>query len=234
MPTAHVNATIDEEGLETETALRISIAASGLRHVARGIETWASDLGQALAERGVEVSLCKGGGEAAADYEKVIPCWQREAAKTKRLQGWLPRRLSWRLGLGSGYGIEQTTFALGLLRHLRRERVDILHVQDPQVALLVQRARQFGLVRTKTILAHGTEEPASFLNKIMYLQHLAPWHLEECRAAAVWKPPWTAIPNFIDTETFRPGPSHDLRTELKIPAGAKVVLTAAAIKRSHK
>src|SRR5207244_3306042 len=148
---------------------------------------------------------------------------------TNRLLRWLPRRGLWRLGLGDGYGVEQTTFALGLLRHLRRERIDLLHVQDPQVALIVQRARQLGWVRTRTILAHGTEEPLSYQRKITYLQHLAPWHVEEARAAGVWKPTWTAIPNFIDTDLFYPGRGEVLRAELGIPPEALVVLTVAAI-----
>jgi glycosyltransferase involved in cell wall biosynthesis len=109
-----------------------------------------------------------------------------------------------------------------------------LHVQDPLVASLVQRARRFGLVRTRTILAHGTEESLSFLRRIDYLQHLAPWHLEQARQAGVWKPAWTAIPNFIDTGLFAPGPAEALRAELDIPKDALVVLSAAAIKRHHK
>ncbi|MBY0396053.1 MAG: glycosyltransferase, partial [Thermoleophilia bacterium] len=136
--------------------------------------------------------------------------------------------------LGSGYAVEQTTFALHLVRHLRRERADVLHVQDPLVALLAQRARQLGLIRTRTILAHGTEEPPDFLRRIHYLQHLAPWHLEQVKAAGVWKPSWTAIPNFIDADRFAPGRSDALRAELGIPPDGLVVLTAAAIKRSHK
>jgi 1,2-diacylglycerol 3-alpha-glucosyltransferase len=213
---------------------RVVVAASGLGHVARGIEAWAADLGRALAARGVAVTVCKGGGRAEEPFERVLPCWQREAGKTRRLLDWLPRRVSWRIGLGSGYGVEQNTFALQLLRHLRREQADVLHVQDPQVALIVQRARRVGLVSTRTILAHGTEEPLAFQRKITYLQHLAPWHLEEARAAGVWRPTWTAIPNFIDTELFRLGPSVELRKELGIPAEGLVVLTAAAIKRQHK
>ena len=47
--------------------MKICIAASGLGHVARGIEAWAADLGAALAGRGLEVTLCKGGGEAEAE-----------------------------------------------------------------------------------------------------------------------------------------------------------------------
>jgi glycosyltransferase involved in cell wall biosynthesis len=85
-----------------------------------------------------------------------------------------------------------------------------------------------------SFLAHGTNEPPAFLGKIDFLQHLAPWHLEEVRRAGVWKPTWTAIPNFIDVETFRPGRADSLRAELGVPAHALVVLTVAAVKREHK
>jgi glycosyltransferase involved in cell wall biosynthesis len=58
--------------------------------------------------------------------------------------------------------------------------------------------------------------------------------MEQSRIAGAWSPNWTAIPNFIDTDRFEPGRSQALRTELGIPADAMVVLTSAAIKRSHK
>jgi glycosyltransferase involved in cell wall biosynthesis len=217
--------------------VKVAIASSGLGHVNRGIEAWAADLGPALAQRGESVILCKGHGQAQQDYERIVPCWTRESSRARELMSRMPKALGWRIGMGSGYGIEQTTFTWNLVKVLRRERIDVLHVQDPQVALLVQRARRMGLVRTRVILAHGTEEPLEFQRKITYLQHLAPWHLEEARAAGVWKPTWTAIPNFIDTETFRPavrGQKSELREELQIPRDACVVLVAAAIKRGHK
>jgi glycosyltransferase involved in cell wall biosynthesis len=212
----------------------ICVASSGLGHVARGIEAWANDLGQALADRGASVILCKGAGGPDAAYERVVPCWTRESPAARRVLAQMPQFLGWRLGLGNGYGIEQTTFAWNLLTVLRTARVEILHVQDPQVAVLVQRARALGLVKTRTILAHGTEESLEFQRQITFLQHLAPWHLEESRRAGVWKPTWTAIPNFVDTERFAPGDGSQMRRELKIPADAVVVLTSAAIKRHHK
>lgn len=217
-----------------QKSMKIAVASSGLGHVARGVEAWAEDLGEALHHRGAAVIKCKGAGSVQNDYERVIPCWTRESSQAARLKQSLPRFLGWRIGLGSGYEIEQTTFTWNLLKVLRRERIDILHVQDPQVALLVQRARGLGLVRARTILGHGTEEPLEFQRRITYLQHLAPWHLEEARAAGVWRPTWTAIPNFIDTSLFRPGTSDILREELQIPSTAIVVLVAAAIKRGHK
>lgn len=223
--------------METDTrqcGLRVCVASSGLGHVARGIEAWAADLGKALTRRGVDVSLCKGGGGESGDHEKRLWCLQREGRTTSRLLSITPRRFLWRLGLGSPYEIEQTSFALGLVRHLRRRRADILHVQDPQLALLIQRARSVGLVRTRTILAHGTEEPPEFLKRIEFLQHLAPFHAESARNAGIWRPNWTTIPNFIDTEFFSPGPRGTIREELQIPADALIVLCVAAIKRSHK
>src|SRR5262249_46649471 len=162
-----------------------AIAASGLGHIARGVEAWAADLGRALASRGQDVTLFKGGGRAEDSYERVIPCWQQSERRTKRLLEWLPSRGAGRLGLGTRHQVEQTTFAMGLIRRLRRDRTDILHVQDPLVARLVQRARRVGLVRTATILAHGTEESLEFLNRIHFLQHLAPWHLEQARELGV-------------------------------------------------
>jgi glycosyltransferase involved in cell wall biosynthesis len=218
----------------TRDRLKIAVASSGLGHVARGIEAWADDLATALAARGEDVVLYKGAGSATRPFEKVIPCWTREDPTTRRWQRLLPRHVCWRLGLGSCYGLEQTTFALRLLRILREERVDLLHVQDPQVALITQRAWRLGFIGTRTILAHGTEEPLAFQRKIAYLQHLAPWHLEEARRAGVWKPTWTAIPNFIDTHRFAPGRSDHVRAELGIPPDGLVVFCAAAIKRGHK
>ena len=219
---------------------RVAVAASGLGHVSRGIEAWAQDLGHALASRGVDTLLCKAAGNPENEHERVIGCWTRESPQARRLVRRLPRFLGWRLGLGSGYGVEQTTFAWNLLGLLRRERIDLLHVQDPQLALLVQRANRLGLVRTRSILAHGTEEPLDFQRRITYLQHLAPWHLEESRAAGVYKPTWTAIPNFIDTERFAPRDAKTeskalaIRSELDIPPSALVVLSVSAIKRHHK
>lgn len=214
--------------------MRIAVASSGLGHVARGIESWAADLGAALAERGEAVTLFAGGETSGRWYERAVPCWRRDSKEAGRVVRWLPSRGLWRLGLATGYGVEQATFALRLIGRLRRGAFDVLHVQDPQVASIVCRARRLGLVRTRTVLAHGTEESLDFLKRFTYLQHLAPWHLERARAAGVWRPTWTAIPNFIDTETFRPGRADALRAELGIPADSPVVLTAAAIKSHHK
>jgi len=213
--------------------LRIAVASSGLGHIARGIETWASDLGAALAKRGHDVRLYQGGG-TAPPYGEVLPNLPRESAANTRWAGRLPTALGWRLGLKAGYPLEQSTFAWSLFRALQRRPADILHVQDPVVALRLDQLRRRGLLTTRTILAHGTEEPGKFLARFRYLQHLSPTQLERWRGDGIWQPTWTAIGNFVDTERFHPGRASALRAALDIPPDAAIILTLAAIKRTHK
>lgn len=214
--------------------MRVAIASSGLGHVARGIEAWAGDLAAALHKRGMDVRLFQGGGKVTQSYQSIVSCLQRDSASMERLLRFVPRPVGWRVGFGSSYAAEQTTFAFNLIRELRRHRADILHVQDPLVAYWAQWARRVGVIRTKSILAHGTEEPIEFLRQIEYLQHLAPWHAEQIKQQGTWKQTWTTIPNFIDVERYAPGHDWDLRDEMSIPRDAKVVLCVAAIKRGHK
>lgn len=213
---------------------RIVIASTGLGHVTRGVEAWAADMFRSLRDSGHDAYLCKGGGQRQSCREFVVPCLQRDSRKALQLHNALPKRGVWRIGLGTPYDIEQSTFAPGLLEQLRSLDADLLHVQDPHLALLMQWASRWRLIRTKTILAHGTNEPFSFQRRITYLQHLAPWHAENAKAEGVWRRTWTVIPNYVDTETFRPGVADEMRHDLGIPRHGTVVLCAAAIKREHK
>jgi hypothetical protein len=112
----------------------------------------------------------------------VIPCLKRGHWLTRLMVQLVPG-FTWRWGLTSGYGLEQRSFWRHLWPILRDEEFDILHVQDPLLADLCRRSRKAGNLRTREILAHGTEEPVECLEKFEYVQHLAPWHLSEARKA---------------------------------------------------
>jgi glycosyltransferase involved in cell wall biosynthesis len=139
----------------------------------------------------------------------------------------------WRYGMGTNYGIEQTTFAFSLWCKIRRN-YDILHVQDPWLAFILDRMHRAGLSRPKVILGHGTEEDVAFLRKLSNLQHLTPMYDHEWQRYRPAGQFTTGIPNFIDTNIFCPRDKHVARQEWNLPQEGIVVLSVAALNKTHK
>ncbi len=213
--------------------MKVALISTGLGHVKRGVETWTEDLGRELRTQNIKVTVYKGGGEQEYSHEMVIPCLQR----MKPLSRWMIKNrpgFLWRFGFSSGYALEQMTFNWNILPELMLKQYDIIHTQDPQTADFFRKVSRMGLIRSRVILAHGTEEPHAFLGQFDYLQHLAPYHKEETEAQGFKGKKWFAIGNFIDTDFFKPAIPTNLRRELNIPADAFVVLSVAAIKKTHK
>ena len=255
--------------------LKVAIASSGLGHVARGIETWALDTAAALTELGVDVTLFAAGEIADKPNQQsnqcsdppvlqscafrevvLLSCMRRFDAGTRKLARMMPQFM-WRWGLKSAYGWEEFTFWLRLWPRLCRGRFDVLHVQDSWLAYWCRQFRKLGLVKTKEILGHGTQEPVEWLAQFEYVQHLAPYHreqaleslksLDQAQASGVRKkkrssiaprPHWVSIPNFVDTEMFRPAydaaEKAECREAFGIPLDAFVIGTAATVKKPHK
>ena len=213
--------------------LKIAIASSGLAHIRRGVETWARDLGVALRRRGIDATTFQGSADPAMPPGTVVPCWKRYDPKAERIVQLFRGLGGWRIGLGSGYSVEQTTFAWNLWP-LIRSSFDILHVQDPHLALIFERLHRLHLSRPRVILAHGTEEDTAFLQKFSYLQHLAPNYLESWQADKPARQNAFAVPNFVDIDHFRPGDKAAARAAAGLPQDALVFLSVGALKKFHK
>ena len=211
----------------------IALLSTGLGHVQRGVEAWTDDLGKELVTHSINVTVYKGGGKRDFPHERVISCIQRAS----RLSNWIISHrpgFMWRFGFGSGYSLEQMTFCFSIIPSILIKQFNIIHTKDPDVALFCQRLQQIRLIRSKVILGHGTEEPFEFLKKFDYIQHLAPFHQKEALKNEVQCKKEFTIGIAIDTLRFTPGQKTDIRKELGIPDNAFVILSVAAIKKSHK
>lgn len=213
----------------TDRPIKVAIMSSGLGHVARGIETWADVSAAAMHHRGIDVTLFKGAGAASRPYERVVPCAIRGGRLASRIADWSPG-FAWHFGCGSAYDVEQTTFAFRVLPQLRHERFDVVHVQDPWLALILERTRR--VHGAQVILGHGTEEPDWFLRKLSHVQELSPFYLE--RHGDLEKRKWFAVPNFVDAERFRPADRRAARQEFGLPQDKLIVLCVSALNRSRK
>ncbi|HXB69155.1 MAG TPA: glycosyltransferase family 4 protein [Candidatus Acidoferrales bacterium] len=125
------------------------------------------------------------------------------------------------------------TFALSLWRAIRTG-YDVIHVQDPWLAKMLDLLNRSGLSQPRVILAHGTEESDGDLQCFRYLQHLAPCYRDSWEARKAPGQRSFAIPNFVDTTLFRPGKRSEARTVWNLPPDALIVLSVAALKKHHK
>ncbi len=208
---------------------RIAVMSSGLGHVARGIETWADSVATELHHRGADVTLFKGFGKADRSFERVVRCVRRKQWLAETIVRWAPR-WAWRLGMHQPYDFEQSTFGLSVLPHLIRLRYDLIHLQDPWLALILEKTRR--LHGASIILGHGTEEAPWLLRKFQHVQELSPFYLS--RHGDLGDRQWFAVPNFVDATKFQPGDRLQARRELGLPEDALIVLSAAALNRHKK
>jgi 1,2-diacylglycerol 3-alpha-glucosyltransferase len=210
---------------------RIAIACSGLGHIQRGIEAWASDLARALRNVGADVTLF-GGGDATADMTS-LPALRRTGAMAMALARGVRHLGGWRFGMGSSYDVEQTSFALALWQRIWRD-FDILHVQDPLIATWLERAHRLGLSRPRVVFANGTGENQSVMRRFAHLQLLTQPAFDAWAPAKPSRQKLVMIPNFIDTERFSPGDQMAARARFGLQASRTIILCCAAIRRYHK
>lgn len=215
------------------TSGQIIILCSSLDHIKRGVETWSVDTFFTLRRRAPDVHLYKGSGSKRERNEHIISTLKSNSMLAKRIMKFIPK-WCWHIGAGSASQLEQTIFSINLLPMLMFKRNIILYTQEAHTAFLIERYINWKIINAKLILAHGTEESFEYINNFDYVQHLAPYHQDEARRNGVKNKMDFTIPNFVDTDRFRPDTEVKMRKELRIPEDAFVVLTVAAIKKTHK
>lgn len=212
--------------------MKIAIASSGLGHVARGMEAWAESLAKALNERNVEVTLFKGAGSPKHPYETVLPTLRRDQA-INHIIAHLTRKGGWRIGLGAPHTVESFFFGLQLLLKIRKG-YDIVHVQQGSLALFLQRAAALGLNHVPLILGNGQKAEAEFINFFPYVHFLSLHDKREyIKQTKDQRERWV-IPNFIDTDIFKPKSKRECRKKFDLPQSAKIVLTVGMIDKNVK
>jgi glycosyltransferase involved in cell wall biosynthesis len=161
----------------------------------------------------------------------ILPCIKR-SSRLARVGDALNHVGGWRIGLGSRASVESFSYGLPLLWRLGG--YDVVHLQQGSLALFLNRARKFGLLRPPFIFANGQLVDPEFLSGFPYVQHLSPYVEELMRGTVKTVLKSFVIPNFVDTDRFIPGDKKQARTLLNMPLDAFVVLSVGTIKKQHK
>ena len=214
--------------------IRVAIAVSGFGHISRGMEGWAESMAASLNGAGCQVTLFGGGRVGSAPYHERLPCIRRGSTLAKALCQLGKRIGGWRFGLGSPGQLEAWSFGIFLLFHLRRGRFTLVHIKQGNLASFLNKAKRLRLLNIPYVLSNGQIVNAAFIDRIEYVQFLSHWEKKEMTKALGNKLGWFVVPNFVDTEKFRPMDKELCRRKMGIPEKCFVILTVGAIKSYHK
>ncbi len=180
-----------------------------------------------LMEGELDVTLFKGGGPAGA--REKVPIFLPRNGRFLKL---FPiHRLVGRTSMH----VECMTFALAMLPYLRAGRFDVVHCIDPPLARILYKLRRLFGMRFRLLFTHGAGMPPSAHPPADHLQEVALDDYEEGLQAGIPATAMTFLPVGIHPERFEtPKGKEELRREYGVSPNAFVILSVAALNRSHK
>lgn len=206
---------------------KIALVSTSLGRVLRGFESFTESLFQSLRNQvpELQVTLFQGGGQSG-EHRVLVPNFHHQDLPARWL-GWERAAL-----------VEQRSFALSLYPKLRRGRYDIIHYNE-----LVMGSALFHLRRTfggkfKLLYCNGAPSPpVHYHHRCDFAQMLTGPMYETARSFGLLPERLFLVPYGVDALRFSPQAKNNrlqIRQKLGIPEKAKVVFTAAALKREHK
>jgi glycosyltransferase involved in cell wall biosynthesis len=200
--------------------MRMVIACCGLEHTRRGYESFARELFGALSGQ-VDVKLCKGSGNRRSN-EVVIPCFRRDF-----LARFVDSQTAFRW--------EQITFALALFPYLILNRIDLVHYSDGTVGNVLARLLRLTGSRVKLLLSNGGPYSAQHFRPDIFIHQVCAECERDALAFGIAQQRMHLVPYGINPEEFRAAEGKQVaRTEFDLPKDKFVILSVAALNRSHK
>src|SRR5579884_3954686 len=207
---------------------RVWLVCSGLEHARRGYESFARECFDQLREEpGVSIELIKGSGAPGRD-ERVSTALRRD------------RRTAQLLGRARGvppFRIEALSFGVALAPSLRRRAPEVVYLSEWDTARALARLRPLLRGRYRLLLCNGGFAAAGF-DHLDHVQELTPAAREHVLAHGADPERHTVLPlGFAIDGELRPVSPEEraaLRERLHLPAARPVVLSLAALNRSHK
>ena len=208
--------------------VKVFLICSGLGNVRRGYESFTEECFEALQqEASLETFLFKGRGEPQKK-EFVLPNLSRGLWLTKKL-GKIFRQ--------DPYFIEQFTFCVSLLPHIYQKRPDVIFFSDFSLGTMLWHLRRvFGLTY-KLLFSNGAPNGPPF-SRVDCVQHLTPTHYQIALASGDSPSKHFFVPYGIKMsdrlEILSQNEKNALRSNLDLPCDRPILLSVAAINKSHK
>jgi 1,2-diacylglycerol 3-alpha-glucosyltransferase len=213
--------------------LKLMIACSGLGRVRRGFESFADECFDAF--RGsdrVLPALLHGPGEVTRANEFAAPLISQHQP-LGRAYGWLRARGQEGRRQYEAFSLEQYTFGLSVARHARQQGTDVILFSEAQLGVILLKLRHWLGLRYRTIFSNGGPIPPPF-PFCDHVQQLTPFYLDVARNLGVSAEMQSLVPYGFAMPVGARTDKGTLRYELNLPLDRRIVISVAAINRSHK
>ena len=213
--------------------LKVLVACSGLGRVRRGYESFADECFDALRRSDrVTAQLLHGPGEVTRPGEFAAPlvshrAFLAEAYARLRARGYRPRRDY------EAAGVEQASFGLAVARHAARHGTDVILFSELQLGAVLGRLRRWFGLRYRTLFSNGGPHLPPFPG-CDHIQQLTPSHLTNACGRGVPDAVQSMVPYGFAMPAGVPSDKAAHRRTLNLPIDRPIVLSVAAIKRTHK
>ena len=210
------------------TGPRVLLVCSGLDHAHRGYESFARECFEQLhAEEALRIELVKGSGPNGLD-EMSFPTLRRD------------RRIARALGRALGarpFRIEALAFAASLQPLLTRRRPDLVYMSEWDTARGLALLRRLLGQRFKLLLCNGGFAETGF-DHLDHVQELTPVALDHVLAGGADPARHSLLPLGFDIpRDYVPVNADEqqaLRAKWELPLERPIVVSLAALNRSHK
>jgi glycosyltransferase involved in cell wall biosynthesis len=207
---------------------RVLLVCSGLEHARRGYESFARECFDALtSEPGLQLALVKSSGRPGP-REHVVRTLRRDRGPALALGRALRVR---------PFRLEALAFAFSLQPLLARTRPDLVYLSEWDTAAALARLRPITRQWFKLLLCNGGFASSGFAH-LDHVQELTPAARDHVIALGADPARHTVLPlGFrIEPQLKLPSPPERsaLRQALGLPHERRIVLSVAALNRSHK
>lgn len=203
--------------------IKLALISAGLGNIKRGFEISTSQWFHALQhDTSLEVYLFSGGNYPEANTVFNI-------ARNSRFSRLLRK---FKL-LRDGCRLEQITFAFSVLPKLIKRKIDIIWVQEGNLAKILLAFKRTLKLRYKIIFCDGAPLGFKFSSQFDYVIYLHPYILERELQHKPAPLNMKVIPHLV---SFNPSskPANDIKSQYKIPVENHIILCVAAWNSHHK
>lgn len=215
--------------------VKVFLVCSGLGNINRGFESFTRECFEVLSQFDcLDITLFKGGGKP---LNKEITLWNLARDKWTSIQ--ISRVVGKLTGKKGPYFTEQLSFFFSLLPQIYLGKPDVIYFNDEQLGVLLWYWRRWTGQSYKLLFCNGA--PTSLFHNLFrwdYVHQIAPIHLQAALDVGVPAQKQSLVPlgSKIPSkcELLTPTEQEALRRRLGLPEKRPLILSVAAINKSHK